>query len=405
MVLVLQGDPGNAMALLRQQEAMCREMNDLNALGECLGNQAVILTGRGQFPRAMDALAESERIFRDIGNQRNLASVLGNQANILAETGEAASALVRHQEAERIYRMIGMPDGLATSLGNQAWLIARYMGRPAEALPLAREAIEIAKKHGLETRAQQLAPNARWIEEAVRRGAASQSDPLQLTSLLEGPGHWQPGGSTSSAAALVQLEEYCRSTDNTDGLLHCLSERARTVRTQGYRADALVVLSEQERAAREGHRWPSLIMCLLDQASLLMEQSDADGAMERLVEAEAIAQRIDDADALQAVLGSQARVCALGGEYTAALERYAHTRAICRQHRLYTGLARALLGAAEILSGNLGNHEEALPLLNEALRVARRGHDEDLVQRAKQARAEVLSRCRPARGWKWPWQR
>lgn len=43
----------------------------------------------------------------------------------------------------------GLPDGLARSLTSQASMLARKMGRPAEAAPLTEEAYRLATEHGL----------------------------------------------------------------------------------------------------------------------------------------------------------------------------------------------------------------------------------------------------------------
>ena len=96
----------------------------------------------------MALLREQERICRELGNPAGLEASLGNQASLLWHLGDPEGAAALHREEEQICRNLGDAAGLATSLANQAELLQK-MGLPREALPAAREASRLASEHGL----------------------------------------------------------------------------------------------------------------------------------------------------------------------------------------------------------------------------------------------------------------
>jgi Flp pilus assembly protein TadD len=68
-----------------------------------LGNQAVILYARGDLDGAMALLKEEERICRQLGDPANLARSLANQALLLGLTmGRPRAALPLAEEAFRM---------------------------------------------------------------------------------------------------------------------------------------------------------------------------------------------------------------------------------------------------------------------------------------------------------------
>jgi hypothetical protein len=112
------------MRLLKDQEALCRRLNDPAGLQACLGNRALILKARGDLDGAMRL----------------------------------------HKEEEALCRRLNDPNGLAISLANQASVLAFNQARPAEALPLAEEALGIATRHGLVALAGQIGPIVSQIQ-------------------------------------------------------------------------------------------------------------------------------------------------------------------------------------------------------------------------------------------------
>ena len=82
----------------------------------------------------MRLLKDQEAICRRINDPAGLQRSLGNQALILKDTGDLDGAMRLHKEKEAICRRLNDPDGLAISLANQASLLAFNRSRPA-ALP------------------------------------------------------------------------------------------------------------------------------------------------------------------------------------------------------------------------------------------------------------------------------
>lgn len=96
---------------------------------------------------------------------------MGNQAVTLHIGGDLEGAIALYKEQERICRQLDRKDYLATSLANQASLLARYEGRPQQALPLAQEAYRLATDHGLATLTEWIQP----ILEDIRSRVSSAS--------------------------------------------------------------------------------------------------------------------------------------------------------------------------------------------------------------------------------------
>jgi hypothetical protein len=133
-----------------------------------LGNQAVILRATGDLDGAMRLLKEQEAICRRLNDPAGLSRSLGNQALILKATGGLDGAMRLLKEQEAICRRLNDPNGLAISLANQGSLLAFELSRPEEGLPLAEEAARIATKHGLRALAQQIEPVVKEIRGLVQ---------------------------------------------------------------------------------------------------------------------------------------------------------------------------------------------------------------------------------------------
>ena len=75
------------------------------------------------------------------------------------------NALAKYQEGEEIGRRLQEPSILALHLINRAQLLADDLNRPAEALPLAEEALRTVATSGLRAIESQIRP----IVESIRR--------------------------------------------------------------------------------------------------------------------------------------------------------------------------------------------------------------------------------------------
>ena len=156
LILKLQGHLADAMALHKEEESICRRLNNPDGLQASLGNQALILKAQGDLAGAMALHKEQEAICRRLNNPNGLRASLGNQALILKAQGDLAGAMALHKEEEAICRQLNNPDGLAISLVNRGLLLGLQMGRPADGLVLAEEALRLATTHGYTALALQI---------------------------------------------------------------------------------------------------------------------------------------------------------------------------------------------------------------------------------------------------------
>jgi hypothetical protein len=144
-----------ALTLLRRQACTSREQSNFNRL------QAAWQIKRSCYHRAdppddrdayrREALAlhrEEERICRQLGNLDALQTNLGNQGVILTELGQLQEALTLQRQKEQICRRLGNAAGLARALANQA-LVARLNDDLLEATRLLEQAQAIASGAGL----------------------------------------------------------------------------------------------------------------------------------------------------------------------------------------------------------------------------------------------------------------
>jgi tetratricopeptide (TPR) repeat protein len=146
------------MRLHKQQEEICRRLNDPAGLSRSICGQALILKAQGDLEGAMCLLNQQEEICRRLNDPAGLQACLGNQAVILMDQGDLDGAVRLLKQQEEICRRLNDPNGLAISLANQAHLLAFAQVRPCQALPLAEEAYRISTRHGLIALARQFEP-------------------------------------------------------------------------------------------------------------------------------------------------------------------------------------------------------------------------------------------------------
>jgi tetratricopeptide (TPR) repeat protein len=139
------------------------ELGNKDGLERILGCKANILWERGDLDGALAIYKEQERICRELEKKLGLGDSLGNQALILEERGHLDSALSMLKEVEGIFRDLDHPHELSTSLANQALLLSRAPDHRGEARRLADEALAIATRHGY----QNLVPQFQRIRDSI----------------------------------------------------------------------------------------------------------------------------------------------------------------------------------------------------------------------------------------------
>jgi len=147
ILLIETGCPNEAFFLLQFLIEYYRKENDFVNLQACLGDQAVILKDRGDLDESLKLLKEQEQICRDLDQKFGLCLSLGNQALILTDRGNLDEAMILHKEEEHIYRQINNKLGLSRTLGNQV-LILYMRNQLDEAMKLSKEQEKICRELG-----------------------------------------------------------------------------------------------------------------------------------------------------------------------------------------------------------------------------------------------------------------
>jgi hypothetical protein len=122
----------------------------------------------GELDGAMKLFKDQERICRELENRDGIQTSLGNQALILQARGDHDGAMKLLKDQERICRELGKVEGLALSLANQSLFLTDGRGSPHEALSLIREAHQLAESHGLAGLVMQIEPILIHVQSKAR---------------------------------------------------------------------------------------------------------------------------------------------------------------------------------------------------------------------------------------------
>jgi hypothetical protein len=102
-----------AMALHKQEEAICQELGDRAGLQRSYGNQAVILKDWGRLEEAMALLKKQEAICLELGDRAGLAHCHWSIALTLEQQGHMADARRRATASLGLFREMNMSRELA----------------------------------------------------------------------------------------------------------------------------------------------------------------------------------------------------------------------------------------------------------------------------------------------------
>ncbi|HEV3145501.1 MAG TPA: TIR domain-containing protein [Gemmataceae bacterium] len=144
-----RGELGAALALLEQQEKICREKNLSDGLQRGLGGQAVIYRQQSNFERALELLSEQEIICRKTKNRAGLQFCLHQQAETMLARGDFPAAEKLLTEEEDLCRELKLWDALQACLNSQARGYNVLLNNSEKALALFREQERVCKQHDL----------------------------------------------------------------------------------------------------------------------------------------------------------------------------------------------------------------------------------------------------------------
>ena len=454
-IFIERGELDEAMRLLKEEEQICREVGNKESLSVCLGNQANIFHSRGELDEAMRLHQEEERLCRELSKKDGLANSLHNQANSFYSRGDLDEALRLYSESERIYRELGNKAGLALCLGNRAallqdrgevddaaWLleeqkrIHRELGTTARLRPGPGEQASIATPQTDIAIPQTDLDRAMSMHQEEERACreADNMNGLQLALGRQAIILYRRGELDESMRLNKEKERICRELGNNEGLAVSLGEQALILKRKGDLDEAMRLHREEERICREIGSSDGLSRTLNNQAGILLARGDLDEAMRLLKEQEQICRELDNKDGLGNSLGNQGAVFHLRGELDEAMRLYKEEERLCRelskkeglanslgnqatilrdkgevdeamrlrreeqfiwrQFGNNDGLARSLINHACLLAGDLADFRQALPLAEEAYRVATAHNLTALVPQIEPILEAVRSRVR-----------
>jgi len=134
----------------------------------------------------------------------------------------------------------------------------------------------------------------------------------------------------------------------------------------------MAVLKEQKRHCRQPGDRAGLSRSLGNEANIYYVRGELDAAMVLHKEAERLCRELGDKAGLHATLGNQALILQDRGELDAAMALHKEKERLCRELGDPSGLAISMINQASILGLKMGRVREALPLAEEAVRLANR---------------------------------
>jgi len=189
------------------------------------------------------------------------------------------------------------------------------------------------------------------------------------------------------------LVEHCRESADPTSLQRALGNHAFSLAACGRDAEALRLLKEREGICRERDDKQSLVHCLGFQATLQRKRGKIDEALRLHAAEELIYRELGDRDGLQASWGNQSLLRLDAGDVDGALRQIQQQERLCREINHLSGLVTALANRAHILSLNRDQHDEALPLAEEAQRLSSVYGLTELQERCAHIAAEIRSRA------------
>jgi tetratricopeptide (TPR) repeat protein len=177
LLVLARGDQNGALTLWKQQEHICRTLGKKDGLQASLGNQGNLHYYRGDLDAAMKLYEQKERISRQIGYRDGIQAALRNQGLIHSARDNYEDAMSKYKQTEQICREIGNAEWLAISLQDQS-IVFHNTDRASEGIPLAEEALNVAKSCGYSDVARSIESTLLELRQALE-GFASSPPPLQ----------------------------------------------------------------------------------------------------------------------------------------------------------------------------------------------------------------------------------
>ena len=147
-ILRQRGDAAGALAVMAEQEELCRSIGDAAGVARALAAQGAVLGDQGQLDLALQRFAEHRRVARELGDLRGVAESSISEANTLRELGRRDEAAALAEEAEALLRRLD-DEPLLFRVLDLRGRMALEEGRWADAERLANESLLTARSAGV----------------------------------------------------------------------------------------------------------------------------------------------------------------------------------------------------------------------------------------------------------------
>jgi tetratricopeptide (TPR) repeat protein len=182
----------------------------------------------------------------------------------------------------------------------------------------------------------------------------------------------------------ARAEQLCSELGDLIGLSDCRGNQGIVQHELGHPERALELFREQERICRQAGDLAGLARSLGNQAVVLRERNQHEEALRQHGEEEAICRRLNDLAGLQVCLINQASIHQDLADYDFAAELLDQCERICRDARSDpVGLSRVLIKKAELFFDFLRLPSLALPMAEEAYRLASANESPQLAAEAE----------------------
>jgi tetratricopeptide (TPR) repeat protein len=217
-VLLDVGDTEHAFEASAEALKLARSLGDLRAQTTALNNVGETHRLSGRHEAAMDAYKEALALARRAGTPRDQAAILENMASTARRQGQAEAAAGYYADALAAARQTGNAEGVLNLL-NALTAVRLAQQRPAEALPLARDAAELGRRQNL-------------------------SRPLVTAVQNEGLAAWGMGDREAARRSLAEAVRLASAMDDRPLLAYAQWHLGRLARETGDRSGAAQALDQ-----------------------------------------------------------------------------------------------------------------------------------------------------------------
>jgi len=228
------------------------------------------------------------------------------------------------------------------------------------------------------------------LTDALERQAARAEDEERLQVLLGLRARLlRHGGNLRQALdALKAQEELCRRLSKVAALAASLSAQGVILREAGELDVAAACFSEEARLCLTAGDLPGLSANYGNQGMLLFDKGDLTGAMSLFQEQERLCRQLGDLSGLQKSLGNQGVTHTRAGKLKEALAAHAAEEHLCRRLGDLSGL-QASLGNQALVREKMADYDGALELLSKKEALARRLGDPAMIARTLAQQAHL----------------